>query len=46
MKLKSCAVFLLLAAGCLSSANAQDDVIKVNTALVIVPVIVSDRQGS
>jgi VWFA-related protein len=38
-------VFLVLFAVCATAAIAQDQVIKVNTTLVSVPVIVSDRQG-
>jgi hypothetical protein len=36
---------LVLFCGCVYSLSAQDDVIKVNTSLVSVPVIVSDRDG-
>ena len=49
MKLKWLAIFSLLAAAFVSGARAQekpaDEVIKVITALVSVPVIVSDHQG-
>ena len=36
---------LVLFCGCACSLSAQDDIIKVNTSLVSVPVIVSDRDG-
>ncbi len=36
---------LLLSGVALNAQNKEDDVIKVNTALVNIPVIVSDRQG-
>ena len=36
---------LLLSGIALNAQNNEDDVIKVNTALVTIPVIVSDRQG-
>ena len=39
------AVFLLLLAGLFARAEAQEETIKINTTLVSVPVIVSDRQG-
>src|SRR5262245_25402182 len=45
MNLGQKALFFVLFAACASAAIAQDEVIKVNTTLVSVPVIVSDRQG-
>ena len=43
---KTCLVLaVLFFAGCFLPLRAQDDVIKVNTAIVSVPVIVSDRDG-
>ena len=36
---------LLLSGVALNAQNKEDDVIKVNTASVTIPVIVSDRQG-
>ena len=39
------ATIVVLFTGCFLTAHAQDEVIKVNTALVSVPVIVSDRDG-
>src|SRR5215831_8889184 len=45
MNLSRKVVFLALFAVCATAAIAQDEVIKINTTLVSVPVIVSDRQG-
>jgi len=45
MNFSKMAVLAVLVWACVSAANAQDDVIKVDTTLVAVPVVVSDRQG-
>src|SRR4030095_11002626 len=45
MNINGLAVVFVLLAACVGLAGAQDEIIKVDTTLVRVPVVVSDRQG-
>jgi len=45
MKVSRLAALIILVTACSAEAAAQDEVIKIDTTLVSVPVVVSDRQG-